>query len=117
MRKRLWMPFNGMLQEFEMLCQEGGREGWREAGRKEGRDEDRNAGSEGGREEGGKEGVRAKEERTFAYLSRRCPLLSVIATDRSHCRSTLELVAGYTRVACSVFVFGAVDCFDRIGDW
>ena len=58
-----------------------------------------------------------KENRTFAYLCRRCPLLSVVATDRSHCRSTLELVAGYTRVARSVFVSGAVDCFNSIANW
>ena len=49
-----------------------------------------------------------KEKRTFAYLSRRRPPLSVIATDRSHCRSTLEPVAGCTLIARSVFVFGAV---------
>ena len=97
------MPCSGMLQEFEMFCQNTISFIKLEE-RKEGGD-----GRKGGKME--------KEKRTFAYFSRRCPLLSVIATDRSHCRSTLELVAGYTRVPCSVFVFRPVDCFDRVGNW
>ena len=91
------MPFDGMMQASEMLCQitislnTEMREGDKEGGRK-----------------GGKQGLREKEKRTFASLIRRCPHPSVIATDRNLTRSTRELVAGFTRVARNVVVFGAV---------
>ena len=58
-----------------------------------------------------------KEKQTFAYLSRRCPLRFVIATGRNLTRFTREPVAGFTRVARSVFVSGAVNCFDSIANW
>ena len=100
MRKGLLIPCNGMLQEFEKLCQST-ISLITQRGRK------------GRREEKSSERVWEKEQQTFACICCRYPLLSVIATDRIHTLSTLELVAGNTLEARSVF--GLVDCFDSFG--